>query len=76
MNKKVWIIKDWIGNVCFRGKEFDSFDDAEDFLCETLGDDYEEDRGEYYAITIDTNKFRATTFEDYYKGSGDPYWDK
>jgi len=22
------------------------------------------------------NSFRATTFEDYYNGSGDPYWDR
>ena len=42
------IIKDWAGNVCFFGKEFTDFDDAESFLCEKLGNDYETDRQEYY----------------------------
>jgi len=41
-------IIDWAGNVCFFGKTFDDFDDAEEFLCEKLGDDYETDRQEYY----------------------------
>jgi hypothetical protein len=43
-----WIIKDWAGNVCFRGVEFDSFDDGEEYLSIKLGDEYETDRGEYY----------------------------
>lgn len=45
--KEIWIIKDWTGNVCFQGQEFDSFDDAEEFMCERLGEDYEDARGEY-----------------------------
>jgi hypothetical protein len=49
-NRTTWIIQDWAGNVQFHGQEFDSFDDGEEFLCETLGDDYETDRGEYYVI--------------------------
>jgi hypothetical protein len=44
----MFIIEDWAGNVCFRGKEFNDFDEAEGFLCETLDDDYETDRGEFY----------------------------
>lgn len=42
-----WIIKDWAGNECFDGETFKSFDAAEEFLSEQLGDDYEEDRQEY-----------------------------
>jgi hypothetical protein len=45
-----WIIKDWAGNIKFRGKEFNSFDDGEEFLTEALGDDYEEVRGEFYIV--------------------------
>lgn len=45
-----FIIKDWAGNLCFFGKRFKSFDAAEDFLSEKLGDSYETDRQEY---TID-----------------------
>ena len=32
-----YIIKDWAGNVCFFEQEFESWDDAEDFLCEMFG---------------------------------------
>ena len=42
-----YIIKDWHGNTCFDGIEFDSFDDAESWLCEKLDEDYELDRCEY-----------------------------
>lgn len=42
-----WVIKDWAGNVCFNGQQFNDFNDAEDFLSEELGDDYELDRQEY-----------------------------
>ena len=47
MTPNSWIIKDWAGNLCLFGKEFESFDDAEEFLCETLDDNYTEDRQEY-----------------------------
>jgi hypothetical protein len=52
-----FIIKDWAGNeLSFNPKsnivkEFNSFDDAESFLCEFFDDngwDYDEHRGEYY----------------------------
>jgi hypothetical protein len=42
-----YLITDWAGNVCFKGKGFSSFDAAEEFLSEQLGDDYETDRQEY-----------------------------
>jgi hypothetical protein len=45
-----WHIIDWAGNVKFDGKEFNSFDDAEEFLCTKLGDSYETDRQEYEVI--------------------------
>ena len=31
-----WIIKDDFGNVCFFGKEFDTFEDGWEFLYETF----------------------------------------
>lgn len=43
-------ILDWAGNVKFNGRDFSSFDDAEDFLSDFLGEAYENDRQEY---TID-----------------------
>lgn len=43
-----YIIQDWVGNVCFEGREFESFEDAEEFLSELLGDKYETDRQEYH----------------------------
>lgn len=49
-----WIIKDWIGNICFKGQKFDSFNDAEEFLCEKLDEDYELDRQEYEITEVET----------------------
>lgn len=51
--KRIWIIKDWGDNHVFKHptgaiREFASADDAEDFLAEMLGEDYDSDRGEYY----------------------------
>jgi hypothetical protein len=47
-----WIIKDWAGNTCFHGKDFFSFEDAEEYLSEQFGelpdDEYEVERGEYF----------------------------
>lgn len=43
-------IVDWVNNEMFAGKLFDSFDDAECYLSEFLGDEYDEDRGEYYIV--------------------------
>lgn len=40
-------IRDWAGNSCFMGRTFNSYDDAETFLEEKLGNDWEEHRQEY-----------------------------
>lgn len=59
--KHYFIIQDWAANILdFKGrftrpelavpKEFATWDDAEDYLSELLGDAYETDRGEYYII--------------------------
>ena len=45
-------IRDWAGNICYHGKVFDCFDDAEEFLCIQLGDDYDTDRQEYYIVLL------------------------
>lgn len=46
---RMWIIKDWADNTVFP-HEFESFEDAEEFLCWNLDDqglDYDENRQEY-----------------------------
>lgn len=61
MTNNQWFIQDWAGNRLdsydfkYRRKDlvnklmvFGSFDDAEEWLSEKLGDNYETDRGEYY----------------------------
>ncbi len=45
-----WLIIDWAGNIVFNGETFESFDDAEEFLCEKLDNDYELGREEYYIV--------------------------
>jgi len=62
-----WVIKDWAGNYPFNwwiksplaGSDylFNTFDDAEEFLDEFLGDTYETDRQEYY-IEQEPNNYR------------------
>ena len=59
---KPWIIQDWAGNVLCKARKlyiapdlavpmtFDSFEDAEEYLSERLGDEYENERGEYYVM--------------------------
>ena len=51
-----WIITDWAGNICFGGISFNDFEDAEAWLAEKLGDDYETDREEYYIVDAVTSK--------------------
>jgi hypothetical protein len=46
-----FIIIDWAGNVCFNGRTFKTWDDAEEYLCIKLDHDYETDRQEYYIET-------------------------
>ncbi len=43
-----FIIKDWAGNICFQGETFTKAEEAEDYLCDKLGDEYDIDREEYY----------------------------
>ena len=43
-------IVDWANNVMFDDKKFGSFDEAESFLEEQLGESYETERGEYDVI--------------------------
>lgn len=49
-----YIIKDWAGNFCFCSSDrvkksaFKTFEEAEEFLSEALGDNYDTDRQEYY----------------------------
>lgn len=48
--KRQYVIKDWAGNLIhFEGRPaiYDSFDDAEEVLCEELDENYETDRQEY-----------------------------
>lgn len=49
---KPWIIRDWARNLMGFGR-FETFDDAEEFLCVHLDENYETDRQEYN-ITKDT----------------------
>lgn len=53
--KEKWAVKDWAGNEMDFG-EFDSFDDAEAFLSEKLGDDYETDRQEYEIVQVESTQ--------------------
>lgn len=51
MNK--FKIIDWAGNdIYFKNRPYlyDSFDDAEEMLCEELDDQYETDRQEYFIV--------------------------
>lgn len=45
-------IQDWTGKVCFDGIDFPSWEEAEYWLAIRLGDEYEEDRQEYYIEKI------------------------
>ena len=48
---KQFIIEDWAGNLMDFGR-FESWGDAESFLCEKLDDNYETDRQEYYILEV------------------------
>lgn len=43
----MYIIQDWAGDIKFDGETWDSFEKAEEFLSEMLGDNYDTDRQEY-----------------------------
>lgn len=52
--KNQFVIQDWAGNLIkFENRPyiFESFEDAEDVLCEELGN-YETDRQEYFILKI------------------------
>lgn len=54
--KKRFIIRDWAGkDIKFKNRPFyyESFDDAEEVLCEELDDNYETDRQEYYIAELE-----------------------
>ena len=49
--KQQFIIKDWANNLIkFKNRPyiFNSFEDAEEVLCEELDENYDTDRQEYY----------------------------
>lgn len=56
MKRQKFEIRDWANNLIkFKGRPYlyDSFEDAEEVLCEELDDNYESDRGEYYIVPIE-----------------------
>lgn len=60
--KEKWIIKDWAGNIKFKGKEFSCFENADGYLTEqiekmypeTKDDDkkFYEEKGEFHCEQI------------------------
>ncbi len=48
----MFVIYDWAGNVKFHGAQFDSFDDAEEFLSAYLDDRYDDDRQEFEIMQL------------------------
>lgn len=55
MKRKIrWIIQDWAGNVCFKGKSFTSSEDAWGFIREKFDHlpehEFDEEMGEYYVV--------------------------
>ena len=47
--KDKFIIKDWAGNICFKGKEFKTFDDAWEYVWENDPCSEEEEEKGYYS---------------------------
>lgn len=55
-NEEIHVIYDWAGNLKFNGKQFETFEDAEEFLSEWFeknGLDYDDFRGEYSITSIE-----------------------
>lgn len=55
-NEQVHVIFDWAGNLMFNGKQFPTFEDADEFLSDFFdktGKDYDEWRGEYYIESLE-----------------------
>lgn len=55
----MFIIQDWAGNVLFNGREFESFEDAWDFIYEQFPD--EENFEDYY---VTQGKVREARYLD------------
>lgn len=54
MNESKWIIQDWTGRKVFN-IDFETFDCAEEHLCEYFDYynlDYDEERQEYYIVEV------------------------
>lgn len=52
----MYYIQDWTGAIKFEGTLFEDFETAEEFLSEFLGDNYEEDRQEFYIEEVNIGK--------------------
>ena len=53
MENNMFIIEDWTGNVAVTSYQFDSFEDAEEYLEQFFEDEglnYDEERGEYSIV--------------------------
>ena len=48
--KNIFIITDWAGNRIFPNKEFETFEDAWDFIYEEFPD--EDDLSDFYVIVV------------------------
>lgn len=65
-----FIIRDWAGNwSSFKTgnkivDRFENWEDAEEFLCERLGDNYETDRQEYYIEEFTDNMAKSKSYLD------------
>ena len=50
----MFIIKDWANNTCFKGKTFNSFEDAWGFIYETFDsldeESFNAEMGEYFVV--------------------------
>lgn len=54
----MWIIKDWMSNVKFKGKEFKSIDDADEFLSIYIEKEYPD--------TIENEERFIEEYNEYY----------
>jgi hypothetical protein len=68
MNKNKFVIIDWCSNICFKGREFDSFEDAWGFLYElydeqkfagTLSEkEFDDQMSEYSVVNTKSKKYQ------------------
>lgn len=47
-----FIIRDWMGNICFGGKEFESFEDGWEFLYEKFPDGDDDRTYDDYFVVV------------------------